>query len=465
MAVTSRRSLLYISPIMPAPTGNGLAMRALMILEALAADYDVFLLVIPVAGTPPILDPIAVSRCCARVAVQDLTDRIDPLFHLIARVKDRRERLAARQSYPRPSLCRFATTRVVSEAAQAFPGVAFHEVHVFRLYMAPFADPYFGAGKERRPTCRLDLDDHESRTRNRLAAVHAAAGDEDSAAIERSEAEKFQAMERRYLPLFDRVYVCADQDRRAVATEYGCGHVAVIPNGVRIPTARPVLKPPGAPFTFLFVGNLGYYPNEDAVVFFCSEILARIRTQGSRAVRAVIVGTHPTSRVLGLSSHSRVTVTGAVADLTESYRDADVVVAPIRAGGGSRIKLLEAFSYRRPVVSTTIGAEGIDVRHGTHLLLADTPDDFAAECTRLMTNAALGRDLARRAFELVATNHSPQRIAELLREDHRAAGQHPPGNRPVGTTAEAATKIVALRARRARAERPGAPPPTGPRAG
>lgn len=414
------RNLLYISPIMPAVTGNGLAMRAWMLLEALATDYRVHLLVIPVAGTSAILDPRAASGCCAAVTVQDPAGRVDPLFHLVSRVKDRRERLAAQRSYPRPALCRFATTSAIREAAGAFPGVTFHEVHVFRLYMAPFADPYLDARPESRPTCCLDLDDHESRTRSRLAALYATAGDEDAAGLERSEAEKFRAMERRYLARFDRVYVCSDRDRLEIAREHGRVNLAMIPNGVHIPTARLTAKRRGAPFTFLFVGNLGYYPNEDAAVFFCSEVLPRIRARVTRTVRTLIVGTHPTRRVLATASDPGVTVTGAVPDLTEFYRDADVVVAPIRAGGGSRIKLLEAFSYRRPVVSTATGAEGIEIRDAPFLLLADTPDDFAAQCALLMKTPALGRKLARHAFTFVAAHHSPRRIAELLRAAHGA---------------------------------------------
>jgi polysaccharide biosynthesis protein PslH len=115
-----------------------------------------------------------------------------------------------------------------------------------------------------------------------------------------------------------------------------------------------------------------------------------------------------------------VTVIGAVPDVADYYRAADAVIIPLRAGGGTRIKLLEAFSYRRSVVSTALGAEGIEVRHGIHLFIADTPGDFAQQCLRLMQTPALGVELAGQAFEFVRYNHSPERIRELLRQDHRA---------------------------------------------
>jgi len=315
-------------------------------------------------------------------------------------------------------MCRFATTRAVRESAQLFEGVAFREVHVFRLYMAPFAEPYLEGGAEVGPTCRLDLDDDESRTRRSLAALHDAAGDEASAAIERSEADKYALLERQYLGRFDRVYVCSEEDRRTLARRERCRHVAVVPNAVRIPVST-TGRPRAAPFTFLFVGTLGYYPNEDAALFFCSEVLPRLRAAARTPFRVLIVGTNPSPRVRALARHREVTVTGTVPDLADFYAAAGAVVVPLRAGGGTRIKVLEAFSYRRPVVSTSIGAEGIDARHGTQLLIGDTPRAFAEQCARLIRSPRLGRELATRAFRFVSTHHTPDRIRDALRQDHR----------------------------------------------
>ena len=414
-------NLLYISPAVPAVTGNGLAMRAAMVLEALAADYAVHLLIIPVLAQA--CDEISpdVSAWCARSAIHRSGTRPDPLFSLIARIEDPRERLAARLSYPKPALCRFTTSSAVLEAAQVFGSTVFHEVHVFRLYMAPFAEPYLRAGPEQRPTCRLDMDDHESVTRHRLAELFEANGAVEAAALERSEAQNYADMEQEYLPRFDRVYVCSHRDRLEITGRHGGSHVTVVPNGVRIPPAPASPRRQG-PFTLLFVGSLGYYPNEDAALFLCTEVLPRLRALTAMPVQVYIVGTHPSERLRQLSAVPGVTVTGSVPNLARYYQSADLVVVPIRAGGGTRIKLLEAFAHRRPVVSTTLGAEGIEARHGTHVLLADTPRDFAGQCARLVETPSLGVELAQRAFELVSTAHSPERIQELLRRDHRPVG-------------------------------------------
>jgi glycosyltransferase involved in cell wall biosynthesis len=167
---------------------------------------------------------------------------------------------------------------------------------------------------------------------------------------------------------------------------------------------------------------MGYYPNEDAAAFFCGEVLPRIRATASRAIRTLIVGPHPTPRVLWLMQHADISVTASVPDIAAAYREADAVVVPVRAGGGSRIKLLEAFSYGRPVVSTQVGAEGVAVRDAAELLIADAPGDFAAQCVRLMASAALRRALARRALAFVTKHHSPARILALLRADHGLSG-------------------------------------------
>src|SRR5262249_41632801 len=110
-----------------------------------------------------------------------------------------------------------------------------------------------------------------------------------------------------------------------------------------------------------------------------------------------------------------IVVTGLVPDVAPYYRDADVAIVPVRAGGGTRIKVLEAFSYGCPVVATSIGAEGIEVRDRVGLLLADAPGDFAAACAELMREPELRRRLSRRATTFVRARHSPRAILERLR--------------------------------------------------
>jgi polysaccharide biosynthesis protein PslH len=414
MTAGGKPALLFLSPIMPALAGNGLAMRAGATLEALAADHDVHVLVIPLAGSaePP---GRAVRRWCARVLVHPADRHVDPLFRLIAGVRDPREQLEALLAYPRPSLCRFATSASVREAAalaELGSGPGYRAVHVLRLYLAPFAEPYLASRAPDRPGCRIDLDDHEVTTRRRIAGLLRENGNEPAARVEEWEADRYQALGAALLPRFERVYVAAAADRDLVAAEHPGADVRVLANVVRPPGPLPP-PPDGETFTFLFVGNFGYYPNDDAARYFCAQVLPLLRAGAPGPFRVRFVGADPSAAVRGLAGEPEVTVTGPVADVTPWYESAHAVIVPVRAGGGTRIKILEAFAHRRPVVSTPAGAAGLEVTAGRHLLLADSAQDFAARCVLLMRDPGLRRALADRGASFVRPQ-VPGRLRECL---------------------------------------------------
>jgi glycosyltransferase involved in cell wall biosynthesis len=443
MSTESKPALLFLSPIMPDVSGNGLAMRAGATLEALAADHEVHLLVIPVAGSElrSATEPgEAVRRWCARILVHQIERHIDPHFGLIAGVRDPQEQLSALLAYPRPSLGRFATSASVREAAELAAGPCYQTVHVLRLYLAPFAEPYLaarepaagaaglGAGAAglgaraagRRAVCRLDLDDYEPATRRRIAGLLRQNGDERAALVQEWEASRYEALAAAMLPRFDRVYVASAADRAPVAAQYPGADVAVLENVIRLPEPRTATPAPsasisaaGQPFTFLFVGSFGYYPNDDAARYFCGKVLPLLRAGAPGPFRVRLVGANPSAAVRLLAAMPDVTVTGPVADVTPWYQSANAVIVPVRAGGGTRIKVLEAFAHQRPVVATSAGAEGVEVTAGRHLLIADSPGDFAACCGRLMRDPALGRKLAIQGTEF-ARLRVPARLRECL---------------------------------------------------
>ena len=349
-----------------------------------------------------------IRRWSARILLHPADRHVDPLFQLIAGVRDPDEQLAALLAYPRPALCRFATSASVREAAELAAGPDYAAVHVLRLYLAPFAQPYLTAG----PECRLDLDDDEPVTRRRIAALLRADGHERAARAEESEAERFEDLAAALVPSFVRLYVASPADRDLVAARHAGTDVRVLANVVRAP--RPVAPPPAAgPFTFIFAANFGYYPNDDAARYFCAEILPRLRAGARRPFQVRFAGAQPSAAVRALAAEPEVSVTGPVDDITPWYESAHAAVVPVRAGGGTRIKVLEAFAHQRPVVSTALGAEGLDATGGRHLLIADDPDGFAAACLRLMTTPALGRALAGQGAAL-AWERQPARLRAAL---------------------------------------------------
>ena len=381
---------------MPAATGGGLAMRAGITLEALARDHQIDLLVIPVVGLAG--SPAWARQFCTRVQVLPL-ETVDGLWSLIERVIDPAEQFAAWRSYPKPALCRFATKHAVDAAARMIGGRRFDELLVFRLYLAPFAAPFL----ERCARRRLDLDEDEAHTLRSIATLERGR----AAAARLVEAERYVALARDQFANFERLFVASPTERGRMLRRWKTAPIVVVPNAVRPPRNNST-APRGGPL--LFVGNLGYAPNVDAVQFLCDEIMPRLRAK----VR--IVGPHAPASLSRLAN-PRVTFCGYQRSLTRAYHEARAVVVPLRGGGGTRVKILEAFSRARPVVSTRIGAEGIAATHGEELLVADGAAAIATACQRLLEDHALARELARAAKMFVTVHHSVDRVHESLRSD------------------------------------------------
>jgi glycosyltransferase involved in cell wall biosynthesis len=377
-------------------------LRAGALLEALANHYDVYLLVVHLYGDRSATAERLMARCCRAFATVEpeagrrgLLQRFGGLF---------RQRM--------PDLSRLSSRSLL--LARPFEGVDFDTVHVFRLFMAQFAVPFLRSRP--RPRLHLDLDDVESETRSRLAALYRLNGDSDAAQREEMEWRAFATLEKRLLPTFDRVYVCSERDRQKLVERYRCRSVRVAPNAVRLPEREPTTTAAERPFTFLFVGTFGYYPNDDAAGFFCREVLPLLRETARGPFRVNVVGRGGGREVQRLGSWPEVTVIGEVPDVAIYYRASDAVIVPVRSGGGTRIKVLEAFSFERPVVATTIGIEGIDAGDGAHAVIADTPAEFAAGCVRLMRNAGLAATLTTNAFELVRERYSLEALIKTVAE-------------------------------------------------
>jgi glycosyltransferase involved in cell wall biosynthesis len=164
----------------------------------------------------------------------------------------------------------------------------------------------------------------------------------------------------------------------------------------------------------LFIGTLGYYPNEDGIVYFCTEVLPLIREGSPRGVRVLIVGPGASLAIQDLARAPDVRLIGPLPDVSTAYRETDAVIVPIRAGGGTRIKVLEAFSCRRPVVATTLGLEGIAAQPGKHFLSGDTPTELADQCLRLVGNPRLAERLAANAYQLFRDAYTIEAASNCL---------------------------------------------------
>jgi len=232
------------------------------------------------------------------------------------------------------------------------------------------------------------------------------------------DARRMALHEGRMLAAADLVVVTSARERDLLARD-GCRTpILVIPNGVDCNALQPLRPHPGAP-ELLFVGSLAYHPNADALHFFASACWPALRARFPD-LTLNIVGRAPPAEILRLDGRDGIRVAGEVEDVQPAYRRACACVVPLRVGGGTRLKILEALALGRPVVSTSLGAEGLDVRHDEHLLLAATPADLVQQVSRLLENPSLGQELALRGRGQVVAHYDWNGIADRL---YKAYGQ------------------------------------------
>jgi polysaccharide biosynthesis protein PslH len=201
------------------------------------------------------------------------------------------------------------------------------------------------------------------------------------------------------------------RDQQMFQTELKIERVAVVPNGIDVGEFAPAAGP-GEPGVILFSGLMSYYPNQQAIQWFLHSIFPRILREVPKA-RLIVAGAAPPRWLTGRRG-SNVHVTGPVPDMRPYLERASVAIAPLRIGGGTRVKILEAQAAGRAVVSTSVGAEGLGLCHGESILLADTAETFGREVIRLLESPALAERIAANARKHVIQHFDWNRIGARL---------------------------------------------------
>jgi glycosyltransferase involved in cell wall biosynthesis len=216
------------------------------------------------------------------------------------------------------------------------------------------------------------------------------------------------------LARFDKAVLASAADRDFLLQSWGPLPLSVVANGVDLDYFRPQPAAQDSP-SLVFVGDLTYFPNEDAVLYFCSKILPLI-TKRCRPVRFYVVGRGGANRLFKAASQPNVVFAGFVSDIRPIVAEASVVVCPLRIGTGIKMKVLLAMAMGKATVSSSVGVEGIAVRQGEHVVVADTPGEFSAAILRLLEDAGLRRSLGLSARALVEREHDWGRLAERWNE-------------------------------------------------
>jgi len=224
--------------------------------------------------------------------------------------------------------------------------------------------------------------------------------------------QKMRAFEAKVCPEFDCVIAVSREDRDLMEKEYGLKDVYDVPTGVDTEFFRPSGKHQRRAENLVFTGSMDWLPNEDAIRYFTEQILPRVR-QSVPNVKLTVVGRNPYPGLLELSKRDpAVIVTGRVDDVRPFMEEAAVYVVPLRIGGGTRLKIYEAMAMEKPIVSTSIGAEGLPVEDGQEIVLADTPETFADAVVKLIQQPQVADEIGQRAATKVRQKFGWDKVAE-----------------------------------------------------
>ncbi len=379
----NRLKLLMLAPVVPFPPDAGLKVRVFNLAKELAGRHEVHLFCLGRDMTDP----------SAAAAIRDagitLTVIKKPPVGLMEKVAVYLDRLV--HGVPEPYI--LSWERTIFRELMAIDPAGFDAVIAEHLFMARYAT-------------RLNMVKviTEHNVEGDLAIQLAKALPPVTRWLRKAEAAWITHYEKRMLRFFSAVIAVSEPDRLALQA-MSEAPVTTVGNGVDCARFTSAFEAPHpAELRLLFLGLLSYQPNEEAVEWFTRKVLPLIRTNFPEAV-LTIAGAEPSARVLSLDNGDSVRVTGPVSDVLPSYRDSSLMVVPLLQGGGSRLKVLEAFAAGVPVVSTSKGAEGLLAEDGTHLLIADAAADFAAAVSRLLEDEELYMRLRRNARKLVESRY------------------------------------------------------------
>jgi glycosyltransferase involved in cell wall biosynthesis len=389
---------LLVSPLAPDLTGNGLAMRSGMFLEALARVAAVDLLILPVSSSRP-PGPFA-EQLARRIRTIRVAGRVDTQWQLVSMTKSPAARLAAFEAYGRGSRHAFTSLPVLAEVRAATDGERYDLVHAERLYLSEAAIAVEA------PHQTLDLDEDDAWAWRQAAT-------DDSQDWNEAEAKAEDRLLARVAPCVDRLYISNENDRQAIMSRNPGVDPVIVPNAVPVPVE---LDRADDGRTVLFVGSFGYAPNVEGIRWFATEVLPLIPADVDLRVRVVGRGTEA---LRALASDPRIEIVGEVDDLAPLYRSAALAIAPLFTGGGTRLKVIEALAQGVPMVATGAALHGIEVE-GSIVWRADDAPAFAAAVGAALGDAGERQARAAAGRRLVVERHDRERVVTGLAKSFAA---------------------------------------------
>jgi sugar transferase (PEP-CTERM/EpsH1 system associated) len=394
--------ILFLTPQVPYPPQKGTALRNWGLISGLAERHEVTTLSFLDPGQAPELDDKLTATCRIEVVEPPLRTTRDRL----------RDMLTTRQ--PDMAL-RLALDAYARQLEAWLARESFDIVHVEGIEMAPYLDVIEAV----LPRPLVVFDDHncEYLLQKRVFLTDLRIPVRwPAAAYSFVQWRRLRRFEAQVCRRADRVLAVSEADAAALRSlEPGLG-VTVVPNGIDTRAYRPGIPSSESQMPragLVFTGTMDFRPNVDAVLWFAREVLPLVR-QKVPEVGFVVVGQRPHRRLDALRDDPAVTLTGWVEDARPFIADATVYVVPLRMGGGTRFKILEAMAMGRPVVSTGLGAEGFPVTHGHELLLADAPAEFSAAVVSLLRSPERRAELTRAGRSFVEQRYDWRVIVPMV---------------------------------------------------
>lgn len=387
--------LLFLSQVLPYPLDAGPKVRSYYVLRYLAQYHEITLVTfVRRDDAPAALDHLR-SFCHAVHPVLLARSRVQDGMHLFAALAQNKSFLILRDDL---DAMHKRITALLGEQT-------FDAVHADQLSMAHYAVnlPLRRVLDEHNAVWTITQRMSETQTNPLLRALLA------------NEAGKVKRHEAQLMGQFDQVITVTAQDARALtfADTTPRAPLQTIPICVDPSAVQPLTLNPRSR-DIIFLGSMLYPPNADGVLWFAREILPRIWAESPES-RFFVVGARPAAAVVELGRRDpRIVVTGYVADATPYLEKCAAFIVPLRAGGGMRVKILDAWARGLPMVTTTLGCEGIEVVPNENLMIADSPQAFATAVSRLLNDPAYAHTLARNGRAWVEQHYDWRRIYTAL---------------------------------------------------
>jgi glycosyltransferase involved in cell wall biosynthesis len=395
--------IVHITPILPVIGGNGLAMRTSMFAEAAARAGECTCLVI---GQPePRLTEFALP---AGVQVEVLDAAPDTRLKLISIAQPPAARAQMLVQYGRPVLTSILSATMMQSISKRLEEIAPDLVILSRAYLLPLLDGLPEALSD--TPIAVDLDDDDAAFHLALSRLSGERGDTSEAAMLDAEAMLFDRMIKHHASRVARFWIASKASRTIMDERLKLPHLAVISNAVHLPAAPAVRDYSGQ--SLLFVGNLQYKPNLDGIDWFIKQVLPRVRKQ-IETVQIIVAGSGCPAALRELCHEAGVKLVENPGSLDAVYRTASAAIVPVRAGSGSRLKIIEAGTHTVPVISTRSGADGLDLDPDHHLVQSeDDAQSFAEACVFYLSRPDEASRRAEALRQHVALHHNRKTVVE-----------------------------------------------------